>query len=403
MAGISYFKAALPKEITFKNYQLHPEQKKFFEKIFLHGLGEFFYVNDLDPCEKINFIETKHFSSAAEKDFIVSPFPLREPLESVFSTKTDIAFTQQSLPTNAKTLLPIGGGKDSLVSAVLLDQAGIDYTPWIVGETAIQHDCCNQLKKKPLVVQRKICPNLIKLNQTGALNGHIPISAIWAFLSVCTALLTDHTHVAMSNEASASSENLEFKGLKINHQYSKSLEFEEDFQQYVNQFINGHCAPLPSHKKSKKKSAPTNVYYFSLLRQLREIDIAKIFAEHCWDDFKHIFASCNRNFTLTNKSKRLALAANTSAATKKWCAKCPKCAFVFLILAPFVDRPQLIEVFGTNLFVQPELNATFEELLGISGHKPLECVGEIKECREALHGATKNWPEVIPWTKKIAN
>lgn len=388
MSGISYFKAALPETIEFKNYDLHVEQKKFFEKIFLHGLGEFFYVNDIDPAGKINFgrtrsetsVETKHFSSISEKKSITYPFPLREPQGSVCPTKIEIPCTQKSLPSNAKTLLPIGGGKDSLVSAVLLDEAGIDYTPWMVGETQIQHDCCTKLGKIPLVIKRKICPNLIQLNKEGALNGHIPISSIWAFLSVVTALLTDHTHVALSNEASANTENLEFKGLKINHQYSKSLEFEQDFQRYVETFIT-----------SKKP-----VHYFSLLRNLREIDIAQIFADKCWHDYKDIFASCNRNFTISKKTKSLSPCQGRVGGgfSKKWCCNCPKCAFVFLILAPLVARSELIAVFGANLFIKPELTATFEELLGIRGHKPLECVGEIEECREALHGAKKNWPEV---------
>jgi hypothetical protein len=400
MSGISYFKAALPNQITFKDYDLHLDQKKFFEKIFLHGLGEFFYVNDIDPKGKINFqlsltlsreelpkaerTETKTNSIARSlrlsKGLIAENFALASSASAVAINQIKIPFTQKHLPKNAKTLLPIGGGKDSLVSAILLNQANINYTPWMVGETKIQHDCCTKLEKNPLVVQRKICPNLIKINKAGALNGHVPISAIWAFLSVVTALLTDHTHVALSNEASANTENLEFKGLKINHQYSKSLEFEQDFQNYVEKFIN-----------SKNQSETKPVHYFSLLRNLREIDIAKIFAEHCWADFKDIFASCNRNFTISKKNT------NSVTTTKKWCNNCPKCAFVFLILAPFVERETLIQTFGQNLFINPELTETFDELLGLSGHKPLECVGEIEECREALLGAKKNWPELKTW------
>lgn len=442
MSGISYFKATLPPTIAFKNYALHPEQQSFFEKIFLHGLGEFFYVNDIDPKGKINFliqraenreqtINKKQSGDISQLRVEAQNLVPNKNVETLQGNKKNLDFlltrgikgVNKSLPTNAKILLPIGGGKDSLVSAKLLEKSGFDYTPWMVGSTQIQQDCCMKLGKTPFVIGRNICPNLIQLNKDGALNGHVPISAIWAFLSVVTALLTDHTHVALSNEASANSENLEFHGLKINHQYSKSLEFEQDFQRYVDRFVN-QTSPL---NEGELKGAETRrasgaslrpVHYFSLLRNLREIDIAQIFAEDCWDDFKDIFASCNRNFTITNKKDHVETLHATSLSypknvranghsplqiEKNWCCACPKCAFVFLILAPFVNRDELIAVFGENLFTKPELKTTFDELLGISGHKPLECVGEINECREALHLAKLNWPEVQDWNVSTPN
>jgi len=42
----------------------------------------------------------------------------------------------------------------------------------------------------------------------------------------------------LSNEKSASEENTTWKDLKINHQYSKSLEFETDLNNYLNTYIS---------------------------------------------------------------------------------------------------------------------------------------------------------------------
>jgi hypothetical protein len=58
-----------------------------------------------------------------------------------------------------------------------------------------------------------------------------------------------------------------------------------------------------------------------------------------------------------------------------WCGKCPKCIFVFTLLSAFLSKKELVEIFGDNLYEKAESISIFEELLGIKGHKPLECVG----------------------------
>src|SRR5438874_758950 len=66
------------------------------------------------------------------------------------------------------------------------------------------------------------------------------ISAILACVGVIVAILSGYRDIVVSNESSASEPNLHYQGLPINHQYSKSLEFEKDFQDYLaNQFNGG--------------------------------------------------------------------------------------------------------------------------------------------------------------------
>jgi hypothetical protein len=154
--------------------------------------------------------------------------------------------------------------------------------------------------------------------------------------------------VAMSNEHSASAPNLSIDGVEVNHQYSKSLEFELDFAEYVERFIS------PS------------ISYFSLLRPLAEIEIARRFAKY--REYFSVFRSCNTAFRQAR-----------AARGRHWCCNCPKCRFVFLALSPFVAKPDLIEIFGCNLLDDEIQRDGFAELCGLQANKPFECVGETSE------------------------
>jgi hypothetical protein len=162
--------------------------------------------------------------------------------------------------------------------------------------------------------------------------------------------------IVMSLEKSANEGQLLFHGMDINHQYSKSEEFEEDLRNYVSKYIDGE------------------VEYFSLLRGYNELRIAEIFAGlEDFDKYAPVFSSCNANFKI-----------NKTEVPKRWCGHCPKCAFVFLILAAFVPREKLLGIFGENLLNKPELMELHEELLGLRNFKPFECVGTIEESQIAF-------------------
>jgi len=359
MCGISYFKAELPPEIIFRQHKISKEQKKFFEKIYYNGLGEFFYQNKINPEKKINFTYDENHS----------PTPL--PLKNLQGS-----------------LVPLGGGKDSLVTVELLKKAKKNFDLWHVGDDTIFVDLVKKIDVPLRNIKRKICPNLIALNKKGALNGHVPISAILAFLSIVSAILLGKKNIILSNEHSANEPTTEFFGKKINHQYSKTLEFEKNFQNYVKNFIS------------------PDINYFSFLRPFSELKIAKIFCEKnkkgisFFDKYFYDFSSCNKNFTQKNSSAR----ASVPNYNKKffWCCECPKCAFVFLIFAPFVKRKKLISLFGKNLFLEKNLEEFFWELLGLRKKKPFECVGSILDVRQAFFLAEENFPEVKKFTEKIS-
>ena len=188
----------------------------------------------------------------------------------------------------------------------------------------------------------------------------MPITGIISFISVTTAYLYGYKAVYTSNEKSASEENTIWKGYKINHQYSKSQEFEQDFKNYIQPFVN--------------------IEYTSLLKNLYEIQIAEKFSK--LKDFFPYFSSCNRNFTISKKKKN----------TTRWCCECEKCAFVWLILSPFIDIDQLSKIFGENLFEKEELFETFLWLIW-NTTKPFECVGTYSESKKAFQLALKKYSD----------
>ena len=197
-------------------------------------------------------------------------------------------------------------------------------------------------------VHRRLDGALFKLNEAGALNGHVPITGILSAIALASSVMVGCDVIAMSNEHSASVPNLQIGDSEVNHQFSKSLEFEKDFSEYVTNYIS------------------PNLSYFSLLRPLSEIEIARRFAKS--REYFQIFRSCNTGFRQS-----------PTARHKGWCCNCPKCRFVFLALSPFIAKTELIGIFGTNLLDDETQVDGFAQLCGLQEHKPFECVGDIAE------------------------
>jgi len=320
---ISYYKLACPREVILKAGFLTDEQKEFWKKLFYNGLGEFRFVNNID----VSYEEFVNFCDA-----------------------TKLQYKKSHIDDVKGNLVPIGGGKDSIVTIELLKAQGLDNTCFIVNPRGATVDTVNVSGYKmedSVEVIRKIDPLLIKLNGEGFLNGHTPFSASLAFLGIFCALIAGKEFVVLSNESSANEATDEETG--ANHQYSKSLEFEIDFVKYVEKYITSH------------------IKYFSLLRGMRELDIAKKFSEY--KKYHKIFRSCN---------------VGSKNGGNEWCGKCPKCLFVYIMLAPFLDKTELVEIFGHDLLDDIELEKYFRQLTGEEKTKPFECVGTRDEVNEAL-------------------
>ncbi len=324
---ISYWKAACPSEIIIKPFQLNDNQIRFWKKLYWNGLGEFFYVNGIDTSLE-EFVQIQS--------------------DSNYSIKT------VSLETESKILIPIGGGKDSAVSLELLKDSSFELFPFIINPRGASLNTVKQAKlseKNLLLAKRSIDPTLLKLNKQGYLNGHTPFSAMLAFTTLLQAYITNAKYIALSNESSANEPSV--ADSHVNHQYSKTFEFESDFREYYKEYIT------------------TDIEYFSFLRPLSELQIACLFSK--LDHHHYSFRSCN-----------------VGSKTDSWCCNCPKCQFTYIMLAPFLPEKKLNAMLGENLIVKPSLEKSLAELRGLTEVKPFECVGTIDEVNLALNQAFNN-------------
>lgn len=333
--ALSYWKASCSPEIEIKAGYLDKEQILWWKNLMINGMGQFFYENKIN-FRQPNFLKINNLQGS---------YPCK---------------TYQGKLGN-RVLVPIGGGKDSVVTLEILKNLLTD------GWKKINCFSLNPIKpaqkvmkmagfKNPIIVRRKIDKKLLELNQKGYLNGHTPFSAYLAFLSVLLAVIFDYTYIAFSNERSSNEGNLKYLGKIINHQYSKSFDFEKRFRNY------------------SKKYLVKGVEYFSFLRPLYEIQIAKLFSQY--SKYFPIFLSCNEAYKTDSGRKK---------PIKKWCGKCPKCLFVFASLYPFIESKKLIKIFRKNLFEDRKLSSLMLQLIGKERFKPFECVGTKKESLVAFY------------------
>jgi UDP-N-acetyl-alpha-D-muramoyl-L-alanyl-L-glutamate epimerase len=344
IAGVSYYKAGVPPQIRVENGDIDSQTAQLLHEIYLHGLAEFAYQNKLDLRGNIAFSSN--------------------PRHSRFRGNDKKGGTALSKSLTRRTLVPIGGGKDSLVTVEMLKSVQEPMTAVWIGDSALIAACALRTGLPMLNIKRRLAPELFEYNQLCALNGHIPVTAINSAILVCAALLYGYDAIAFSNERSASEATLEYDGQLVNHQWSKGIDFERDLRAY----IKSHIAD--------------DLDYFSLLRPWSELAVTREFARQTrYDD---VFSSCNRNFRLRGERP-----------ADHWCGQCPKCHFVFLALAPFVAKPRLLAIFGRNLLDDVSLAPGFDSLLEYRDHKPFECVGEGRESRAAMFALSQRpeWAE----------
>ena len=341
VSGISYYKLYACGQIDLGGLKINKEQAEFLNFFYKNGLSEFIYINRLDFENNIPDF-TKY-----TKDYRC------EPLKGNLLDKN---------------LLAWGGGKDSIVSSILLDFLDQKYDLFCVKSDRIKEETAKVNGSKFFEIKRQLDPRLVEFNNLDdTFNGHVPITGILAFTKVVSALMNGYKNIILSNEYSSDEINLEYQGQKINHQFSKGIEFEYKINTYIHDFIH------------------PNLNYFSLLRPFYELKIAEIFSDKAQNYFS-VFSSCNRNFHFDE---------NKNLKNNNFCCSCEKCAFVFLILAPFLSKSKLIEIFGDDLFNKASMHNVYYELCGLKDKKPFECVGTFEESKAAFLklGLHPDWKE----------
>ncbi|MCR5655239.1 MAG: hypothetical protein K6G07_06305 [Lachnospiraceae bacterium] len=328
---ISYWKISCPKKVVIEPAGLNEAQIKWWKHLYFHGLGEFYYTNGI---------------TETEEDFmtITADGPVFAP-------------AKEATVLSESCLVPVGGGKDSSVSLELLNGTFSGNYIYIInprGATTESAAVAGYDEEHILSVKRTLDANMLRLNKEGYLNGHTPFSAIVAFSATIMAYLAGVKYIVLSNESSANESTVE--GSYVNHQYSKSYEFEKDFHDYEKNYVN------------------SGTYYFSFLRPLSEFQIAGLFSK--LTKYHPVFKSCN-------------------AGSKEniWCGHCSKCLFVWLILSPFLSQEALTKIFGRDMANDPEMQHFFDQLIGLSPEKPFECVGSRDEINAAITLTIRDYPE----------
>ncbi|KMT65847.1 hypothetical protein XM47_07515 [Catenovulum maritimum] len=337
IAGVSYLKIYPFAKIQYSDYELTNTQADFYHKLYQNGLAEFAYRNNLDLTESLVFP-----SCSANQH--------SEPDSGATRIK---AINKEA--TSIKPLVLIGGGKDSLVSVEAIKANTDKACLFALNPAKPILDCIEKSSLSSLIVKRQLDPLLFELNEKGALNGHVPITAIVSSVAYICAISGGFTDVITSNESSANEATVVNNGQEINHQYSKSLEFESDFSNFIQQ------------------QTQTQINYFSLLRQFTEMQIVREFVKT--DEYDSVFTSCNRAFRIFREKSK-----------QRWCLECPKCHFVHLMFAVSGARFERLEaIFSGNPLTQEDNLESYRQLVGLTETKPWECVGEVLESATAIY------------------
>jgi len=328
--GISYYKTFMPPAIDH-DYEISGEEASFWNDVFKNGLGEFLYKNELDPGLIARF-KTQNGS--------IRPG------------------TQDDIEWHDTAFLGIGGGKDSIVAGELLKELNIPTKGFVLATASNRgqtQEVVSKMGVNLLTVKRWLDPQMLEMNKIeGAHNGHVPISLIFALIGCLLATIAGDKYVIVANESSASIPHTQWQGQDINHQWSKSLEFEELFQSYVHNFVS------------------SELEYFSIIRPLSSVAVAKIFANY--PNYFETFTSDNSLFKIEQSERK----------HPRWSHDSPKSLSSYILLAPWMSNEDLDRTFGSNILDQPDLEPLFLGLLGEKEEPILDCVGTPEELKLSL-------------------
>ncbi|MCW3019950.1 MAG: hypothetical protein JWN10_2258 [Solirubrobacterales bacterium] len=341
VAGVSYFKVALPPKVNCETGAPPPAAAALLEALYSEGLAELAFTNGLPGLPRPRFSRSSRLGGGDRQS---APENVRIAPGAHGSGPADAPL--------GRVLVPVGGGKDSAVALEIVRRSGHELALFSLGDAPPIARTVAAAGLPSLLATRTLDPGLPALNAAGALNGHVPITAIVSCVALLSAALNGFDAVAMANERSASAGNVVWDGVEVNHQFSKGLRAER--------LLGAAVAEV----------AP-ELRLFSVLRPASELAIARAFAR--MERYHGAFTSCNAIFRI-----------NPALRAASWCCDCPKCRFVFLALAPFSEPTHLRAIFGRDLLDEDGQFEGFALLTATGGHKPFECVGEEQESVAAI-------------------
>jgi hypothetical protein len=345
LAGLSYYKAGAPRRVDVGSTPLGASGRRLLEAALREGLGEFAFRNDLE-------LDDVTITGG------VDPHVVHPDIDP------------------DRVLVPFGGGIDSVVTTTQLSPS-LDQALFVVSPAAGRFaplEATASVTGHDIIRATRVLDDKILKGSDSYFNGHVPVTAMVTLLAAIAALASRRGGVVMSNEHSASAPNLRWRDLDVNHQWSKSWDAEQ----------------LIANALEERVGASFVVASF--LRDRSEVWVAKIFSE--LTDYHHVFRSCNRAFN-QRLEQRLAT----------WCGECDKCLFINLMLAPFLTRSTLRDIFHHEPLSDPQREDQLRVLVGQGqSSKPFECVGDPGESAVALRNVAQmdEWADV-EFLRTLAN
>jgi UDP-N-acetyl-alpha-D-muramoyl-L-alanyl-L-glutamate epimerase len=330
VAGLSYYKAGAARRIDVGTTPLGTQGRRLLKAALNDGLGEFAYRNQL-------------------------------PLSDVtIEGRVGVETYEPFLDPN-RVLTPFGGGIDSVVTVEQL-RAHVDQSLFVVspaaGRFAPLEATAAVTGLDVIRASRTLDPQIIR-GDDSFFNGHVPVTTMVTLLAAVAAVASGRGGVALSNEHSSSVANLRWYNSDINHQWSKSWNAENLIASAIAERVGDELVVA------------------SYLRDRSELWVAQVFSE--LTQYHHVFRSCNRAFNQVPDER-----------ASQWCGECDKCLFVNLVLAPFLSRAQLHDIFSSEPLSDPARNAQLRTLVGLGAeHKPFECVGDPDESAVALTAVSR--------------
>src|SRR5579862_1818618 len=340
LAGVSYYKTAAPPVVHLGELATTERERRFLREFYVEGLAEFAFRNGIE---------------LSGLEIVGPPLADRDAIAVGRGAGPD---GRAGAPPFARPLVPFGGGIDSIVTAEHVARRHPDASLFVTSRAGDRFAAIERAAAAtgiPVVrAERSIDPAVADATHREFLNGHVPVTGILSAVAVMAAVIGGHGAVVMSNERSATTPTIERGGRAVNHQWSKGYAFEAGFRELLASTLD----PAPE--------------YFSFLRARSEVWVAREFAG--LPRYHDVFRSCNRAFAL-DPARRL----------DDWCGTCDKCAFIDLVLAPYLASDVLSGIFGGHEpLCEEAMAARLRGLVGTGADpRPFECVGDEEECRVA--------------------
>lgn len=338
--GLSYWKAFFTPRYEIAVTGAPASAKEWCQEILLNGMAECAYRNnllrDLQACR----VEFGTAYCADAKGAVEPQRGKRNEREK----------------RHGNDLLLFSGGKDSLATRLCVERRHgrrlglIDYK-WRWDDIKTQSTTGAQGVDYDLTIRRQLDAKLRELNAARVINGHVPFSAYLGLAGVVAGEACGASTILAGNTQSDDEPNVHVDGWPINHQWSKSLEFERGFRALL-------------------VDLGAKVQYECPLRPFSELQVIKFLVDQKVDLGQ--LRTCNR-------------------VGAGWCGRCAKCLWVFIALAALTGGHETERILGFHPTVT---ECTLESLSAMAGvddiERPFECTGTTIEVRTAL-GCVYSW------------